>query len=758
MTDPSLPQHPIVKRHLRVETIPPGDVFLIGERERHVLRGRAFCALLPLLDGRNSIDDIVAALDGTISQPEIWYALERLRRDAILTDAYSCDIPAEQAAYWHTNDVNVETAAARLKSLRVAILPAIGAVDVAPLRDELAQFDCAIVGAQAKADIAVVLTDDYLQAGIERLNRDFVDRGQTWVLAKPLGHTLWLGPIMTPGESNCWACLAERIRLNRQVEDFVIRKKNYDGPLPKAGCSLPSTQALAAAILTSEIARWRAGAASRIDGALLTFDTRTARARLHAVTRRPQCPVCGNPERYRLARPTEIRAVPKQARAEGGHRSASPEETFARFQHTVSPITGVVSWLENFNDHVSDLIYSFTAGHNFVMGQDTLDWLQQGLRTRTGGKGITEIQAKVSAIGEAIERYSGVYRGDEYSIRSSRRALGDKAIELDRCLNFSPRQTAERARANGHAASILHRVPNPLDETIEIEWTPVWSLTTQEFRYLPAAYCWYGHPDSREHFFSAGDTNGCAAGATREEAILQAFLELVERDAVAIWWYNRLTRPGVDLASFGSRYLDRLTDYYRGIGREFWVLDLTADLAIPTFGAISRRTDRPVEDIVFGFGAHLDPALALQRAVSELNQFLPAVLRTDAEGRTIYAWPEDEAVRWWRNETLATQPYLCPDASAPLRRYADFRRFDGDDIGDEVRTCVDLCRRAGLEFFVQDQTRPDIGMNVYRVIVPGLRHFWRRLGPGRLYDIPVKLGWLDRPTPEHALNPISIFI
>jgi ribosomal protein S12 methylthiotransferase accessory factor len=40
-----------------------------------------------------------------------------------------------------------------------------------------------------------------------------------------------------------------------------------------------------------------------------------------------------------------------------------------------------------------------------------------------------------------------------------------------------------------------------------------------------------------------------------------------------------------------------------------------------------------------------------------------------------------------------------------------------------------------------------------RVIVPGLRHFYKRFGPGRLYDVPVKMGWLDRPLREDELTP-----
>jgi oxazoline/thiazoline synthase len=67
---------------------------------------------------------------------------------------------------------------------------------------------------------------------------------------------------------------------------------------------------------------------------------------------------------------------------------------------------------------------------------------------------------------------------------------------------------------------------------------------------------------------------------------------------------------------------------------------------------------------------------------------------------------------------------------------------------------VNLTKRAGLDFLVLDQTRPDIEVPVARVIVPGLRHFYRRFAPGRLYDVPVKLGWRDRPLSEDEFNPV----
>jgi ribosomal protein S12 methylthiotransferase accessory factor len=47
---------------------------------------------------------------------------------------------------------------------------------------------------------------------------------------------------------------------------------------------------------------------------------------------------------------------------------------------------------------------------------------------------------------------------------------------------------------------------------------------------------------------------------------------------------------------------------------------------------------------------------------------------------------------------------------------------------------------------------------VVKVIVPGLRHFWMRFAPGRLYDVPVKLGWRSTPLREEDVNPVPMFL
>jgi ribosomal protein S12 methylthiotransferase accessory factor len=75
----------------------------------------------------------------------------------------------------------------------------------------------------------------------------------------------------------------------------------------------------------------------------------------------------------------------------------------------------------------------------------------------------------------------------------------------------------------------------------------------------------------------------------------------------------------------------------------------------------------------------------------------------------------------------------------------------------EITACVDVMANAGLEVFVLDQSRPDLDIKVAKVVVPGLRHFWRRLGAGRLYEAPLAMGHFDQMLVEEQLNPKSVF-
>jgi len=354
------------------------------------------------------------------------------------------------------------------------------------------------------------------------------------------------------------------------------------------------------------------------------------------------------------------------------------------------------------------------------------------------GNGTSNVAAEVSAICELLERFSGIYRGDEERTRASYSELGNDAIHPSACTLFSEQQYCEREKWNRQEGK-YNWVPERLDERRPIDWTPASSLTQNRIKYVPTAYCYYGYPFDTSHDFCRPDSNGNSAGNNLEEAIVHAFLELVERESVALWWYNRVRRPGVDLGSFELDYVRRLRIAYDSIGRSLYALDVTTTGSIPTFVAISESQDPTHHDHIFGFGAHFDPRRALLKAVTELNQFLPGIVA-------------EESVRD-RVKYPGSHFFMAPATDVAPTRCSDFRYEPTQDVRDDVLACISLVGEWGLEMLALDQTRMDVGLSVVKVMVPGMRSWWARFAPGRLYSRPVQLRWVDSSLAESELNP-----
>src|SRR5580693_8075908 len=163
-----------------------------------------------------------------------------------------------------------------------------------------------------------------------------------------------------------------------------------------------------------------------------------------------------------------------------------------------------------------------------------------------------------------------------------------EAIHPNDVLLFSDAQM-QRA-LTGPTDSDVTPTPPRFDPSVKTEWTPIWSLRDRCFRYLPTGMLYFFHRDAFGTHIPA-DSNGCAAGNTREEAIVQGFLELVERDSYAIWWYNRSQRAELDLSQFDDSYVRDLKFQLAETGRRVWVIDITTDLGVPSFVAMSHATE-----------------------------------------------------------------------------------------------------------------------------------------------------------------------
>lgn len=542
------------------------------------------------------------------------------------------------------------------------------------------------------ASLRIVIVDDYLHRRLAEYNARALASKKAWLLANPHGPHPSVGPLFVPGRTACWECLAYRLRLN--------------GYLAAASTVNPATVAAdTCALVAAESARWlSAGKNTDLEGQIRLIQAGELESPGHRVTRRPQCPVCGD-----------------------GSRSNRVPEPLV---HHISPVTGIISKLEKLPNLGDFAVY--LAHGSQIFRPDRGGRLFLANRMTAVGGGWTDEEALRCCLGEAIERYSTQWHGDEPRVRASYRQLKGAALDPRALLLFSNQQYRNRRSWNSTKAP-FHRVPEPLDDNSQIEWTQVQNLTGGDPRYVPSAYCYLGYGVD----YCGADTNGCAAAPTIEEALLRGFLELVERDAVALWWYNRARRPAVDLASFDSARIDLAADWIIRRNRRLHVLDLTTDLGIPAMVAISGK--QTTGSLLMGAAAELDAGTAILRALTALAKL------------TAFA----EAGRWRHR---AVRPGLLLPVRGAKRTAADFPRLATRNLRNDLRDCLRIARRADLEVYALDMTRPEVNLPVARVIVPRLRHWWARFAPGRLYDVPVSIGWRHRALTESELNPVPFFL
>jgi len=182
---------------------------------------------------------------------------------------------------------------------------------------------------------------------------------------------------------------------------------------------------------------------------------------------------------------------------------------------------------------------------------------------------------------------------------------------------------------------------------------------------------------------------------------------------------------------------------FHEVDRAPYLLDITTDLEIPAYAAIAPRNDG--SDPLFSAAAHICPATAARKALKELAQ--------------IHVWNEvafahREFRKWVSTTNTNDSVYRW---LRPSGRIASASTTTSNTT-DQIAICQSRLATAGIEAYWIDLTRPEVNLPVVRVMAPGLRHPWARFGPGRLYDVPVSLGYRQEPLSENDLNPDFCFL
>ncbi|MGW1294230.1 TOMM precursor leader peptide-binding protein [Streptomyces sp. NPDC002533] len=734
------------KRHVRAVSVPGEAVFVCSDQDVTAVRGAGVETLLDLLDGSRTLPELLREAASSMPAGMAGQVVRRLAEANLVGYRHGAPGPSDSAercsaeAYWDRAGLDGAVADGEVCRRPVAVI-CVGDVDGEAARSACRASGVTPVGEDADADFALVLCEDYLMPELRDTEARLRAARRPWLLASPFAAEPWTGPVFEPGgDGACWSCLAHRLREHRRGELSVQQALGLDRPAVRPAPSLAAVRAVGLHSAVLETAKWLAGLRGSEQRAVCVLDSLTLRTTHHPVRSRPQCPSCGDPSLVaeRTRRPVVPVSRPKAEGSGSNDRALSAEQMLRSYGHLIGPVTGVVTEVRPMAG-LPEGLHAYDSGHNLALRGHSPTAMRRVLRARSAGKGTTAAEARASALCEAVERYCAARQGDELTVTDSLDGLGDAAVHPNTYQLFHERQFADRDRWNA-SHTPFHHVSAPFDPHRPTEWTPVWSLTAGTQRLLPTSTLYFDCASGASPDGLWADSNGNAAGSSPEDALVQGFLELVERDAVSLWWYNRLRQPGIDLDAFDEPWLAGMREALGRTGRRVWALDLTSDLGIPVIVAASRRTGAEVPDVVLGFGAHFDPRLALRRAMTEMVQtLLPAAAGTAPS-------PPD-------------QYQLLPDPGQSERTPGSFRsRVRHDDLLADVDDIRELVAAHGLELLVLDQTRPDVGIPVVKVLVPGLRHFYARFAPGRLYDVPVRLGKLGRPTPYEELNPVPLVL
>lgn len=379
---------------------------------------------------------------------------------------------------------------------------------------------------------------------------------------------------------------------------------------------------------------------------------------------------------------------------------------------TVSHLTGIVCQFQRVQAWPDFAIY--TAKTSLIRCSDDRGLMSYCYHQDVFGTGESESDAERACLMEGIERYSTRFFGYESIISKQKKDLGIEAV-------------AEEAAA----PSLTHET----NESEIIAWTEGTSLITGDRRYVRASSVYLTY----DHLHDA-DTNGCAAGLTFEYATMSALLELIERDAFAMWWYSRASRPQIATSALESPRVNALMNNLRKHDVVVTVIDVTTDFETPVSVAIAHLSDRM--GLAIGAAAHPDPEQCVWKALAEMSTGIPRLLAGDNDRRH---WLDDRSIE------------EIPGSSKSLSAREWRKGKTTSSPAEVLQHLLGVATRLGIDVIRVDLTRSEIGIPVVRLLAPGLCHISSTMTP-RLALCPLKLGWTRRALNWEEMNPKRPFL
>jgi ribosomal protein S12 methylthiotransferase accessory factor len=376
--------------------------------------------------------------------------------------------------------------------------------------------------------------------------------------------------------------------------------------------------------------------------------------------------------------------------------------------------------------------------------------------TTGGGCGFDHNAAAGKALAEALERYSlCVYDPQKFIWGSFQELERRSAVDPRKFACFSEKQFKDRSYFKDHY----------FDAQTRFQWTHAQSLFDSQRYLVPAQLVFMPYERGEgEPIIRQTTTNGAAAGSSWEMAAYNALCEAIERDAFMIFWLNQLAPPKINLLNVQNPVLKAVLEQCRRCAINITLFDITTDLEIPTVLAVLLNTSGGGQAVQVSASADLDIEKAMLHAVPEcLKAFFWKDISADAIQKVKALAPhlrtiEQRRIFWADRAKTKHMEFLFQGPEKPLR----INKFAGLPDGKKLEAMKQILKNKNGEVYLADATSPlakEAGLTVLMSLIPGLyplylNEHYKYLGIRRLYETPVRLGYLGEPKKEEELNPV----
>jgi ribosomal protein S12 methylthiotransferase accessory factor len=366
------------------------------------------------------------------------------------------------------------------------------------------------------------------------------------------------------------------------------------------------------------------------------------------------------------------------------------------------------------------------------------------------GMGFTLAEANISAVAEAVERYCAAYVIPERTLLASWEELREDALHPDELPLFTQQQHEQ------------WQFPyKPFTEQSRIRWVQSQNMTTGQLKWVPAAIAWdsYQPLSQDEELISFGLMTGSATGSTKEQAMIGGLLEIIERDAFMIMWYNSLSLPRIDIRNHAvAEPFKELLDESRF---ELTVVDTTCDTGIPSaFGLLKTHDGR----VSFGGSARLTMEEAVQKTLLEVSQLFMGNKST-IYAKSLPSLLPHQITDYGLRLPYYEQPFAYEELEFTIAS-KEVRPIYRDQVAlldtekQRLELLIQRLADLGLEALCVDITTEDVrelGLTVVKMIVPGMvqlprSEMERPIASKRIYETPVALGLRQEPIQPQDLN------